>query len=82
LLAVIVARVFGARVVGEIDTAGGLDESTLKLPATSMTFPSIAQTRNVLRAVPDGQRNQPLKLPPLSVPSWESDTIEQLELTS
>lgn len=77
-----VAWALGASVEGEIETAGGLDESTLKLPATSIAFPSMAQTRNVLRAVPDGQRNQPLKLPLVSVPFCESDTIWQLELTS
>jgi len=71
----------GETVEGDIDTLGGLDESTVKLPATSMTFPSMAQTRNVLRAVPDGQRNQPLKLPPLSTPFWASDTVWQPEYT-
>jgi len=77
-----VAWEFGASVEGEIDTPGGLDESTLKLPATAMMeLPSIAQMRNVLRAVPDGQRNQPLKLPLLSEPLWESATIEQPEFT-
>jgi hypothetical protein len=77
-----VAWVLGASVAGEIETAGGLDESTLKLSATSITFPSVAQTRNVSRAVPGGQRNQPLKLPPLSVPLCESATIWQPEFTS
>ena len=80
MLAVIVAWVLGDSVEGEIETAGGLDESTLKLPASSMTFPGMAHTRNVLRAVPAGQRNQPLKLPPLSEPLCESATMEQLVL--
>ena len=44
MLAVMVAWVFGASVEGVIETLGGLDESTLKLPATAMTFPIIAQT--------------------------------------
>jgi hypothetical protein len=40
-----VAELFGESVEGEIETPGGLDESTLKLPATAMTeVPSNAQT--------------------------------------
>jgi len=36
----------GETVEGDIDTLGGLDESTLKLPATAITeLPSMAQTR-------------------------------------
>jgi hypothetical protein len=40
-----VAVFFGESVEGEIDTPGGLDESTVKLLATAMTeLPSNAQT--------------------------------------
>ncbi len=44
MLAVMVARVPGASVAGEIETEGGLDESRLKLPAAVIAPSITAQT--------------------------------------